>query len=214
MEDQSTLKFTLKFLVGISSSYMSLLNSTTNNFVSVSYRNAGENKHILSSRMLLKSTQIIDTPMVIDKVTVDNTTLILYSSTLSADNLIFSHSFMVDFQDNVLSPKNVVYRIDAVNSTDSAPWIVKTYFDANTRFFYLIGALICLAAVLLLLVQAKNIHVILIEFIQCIQILGLTLFSLYPYSSQVDTYSFLTGLDYSNFSFMYNAPAIHIEACY
>lgn len=152
----------MKFLVGISSSSISLLNSTTNNFVSLWYTNTGENNHILNSRMLLASTKIIFTKMVIHSVSIDNNTLILYSSTLSADNLIFAHNFKVNFQDNVLSPNNVVYRIDASNTTDSAPWIVKEYFDANTRYYYLIGGLIALAALLLLLVQAKNIHRILV----------------------------------------------------
>lgn len=75
--------------------------------------------------MLLESAKVISSPMVIDSVSISNNTLVLKSSTLSADNLIFANNFYVKFSDNVLSSNNVIYRIDAGNSTDSAPWIVK-----------------------------------------------------------------------------------------
>lgn len=55
---------------------------------------------------------------------------------------------------------------------------------------------------------------LLMNYLHSVQLVGLTLYSLYPYSSKLDIYSLVAGLDYANFTFMYNAPLKHIEACH
>lgn len=53
-----------------------------------------------------------------------------------------------------------------------------------------------------------------IEYIHCIQLLGLTFYSIYPHSAQLNLYSFVKGFDYANFSFIINIPAEYITPCY
>lgn len=62
--------------------------------------------------------------------------------------------------------------------------------------------------------KIKYIYRILIEYIHCIQLIGLTFFAIYPHSAQLNLYSFLLGFDYANFSFMYNIPQNLITPCY
>ena len=52
-----------------------------------------------------------------------------------------------------------------------------------------------------------------IEYMHCIQLLGLTVYSIFPYSFSLEVYSLMIGVQYSNFSFIYNAFLNLIEPC-
>lgn len=124
-----------------------------------------------------------------------------------------THQFEVRFADNLLSSNNVIYAISSSNSTDSAPWVIRQYFELNKKPFYLISIIFFMAALIPLLMRIKNGYQILIEYYQCIQLAGLSLFSLYPYIGSIDIYSFVSGLEFSNFSFMFNVPVKYIPVC-
>lgn len=64
-----------------------------------------------------------------------------------------------------------------------------------------------------MLARVKHIYRILIEYYHCIQLIGLSIFSIYPHSNNLYIYSFVYGADFANFSFMYNVPKNHISAC-
>lgn len=80
--------------------------------------------------------------------------------------------------------------------------------------YYLIGIFLALMGLLIVLMRIKYVYRVLIEYIHCIQLIGLTFFAIYPHSAQVNLYSFLLGFDYSNFSFMYNIPLKLIAPCF
>lgn len=79
--------------------------------------------------------------------------------------------------------------------------------------FFLIGTFLFTVTGVLLLMQLKYIYLLLVEYVHCLQILGLVLYSLYPYALSLDIYSFLQGFDFTNFSFMYNVPLRLVPAC-
>lgn len=60
---------------------------------------------------------------------------------------------------------------------------------------------------LVILMRTKYIYRIMIEYIHAIQLLGLTFYAIYPHSVHVFLYSFTMGLDFANFTFLYNVPA-------
>ena len=61
--------------------------------------------------------------------------------------------------------------------------------------------------------RTKYVYRILIEYIHSIQLIGLTFYAIYPHSLHIDLYSFLMGLDFANFSFLFNVPAKFIPPC-
>lgn len=128
--------------------------------------------------------------------------------------LVYTHSFMVKFADNLLSPKNVIYSIRTSTSTDDNPWVIQQYFELNLKPYYLIGIFLAVFSLLVILMRTKHVYRILVEYIHAIQLLGLTYYSIYPHSVHIYLYSFLMGLDFSNFSFLYNVPAKFIAPCY
>jgi hypothetical protein len=65
--------------------------------------------------------------------------------------------------------------------------------------------------VLPLLMRFKSLYCVLVEYVQSIQLVGLTLFVLYPFNSQLPLYSLVKGFDFSNFSFMFNIPESFIS---
>lgn len=152
--------------------------------------------------------------MTIKNAIITNKSITLYSSTVSASDLINTHSFVVRFSDNLYSPRNVMYSISSKNSTDNNPWFVSEYYELNIKPFYLIGVFLAAFGLIIILMRTKYIYRILIEYIHCIQLLGLTFYSIYPHSAQLYLYSFVKGLDFANFSFIINIPATFITPCY
>lgn len=59
-----------------------------------------------------------------------------------------------------------------------------------------------------------HLKVITIEYLHMIQIVGLTVFAIYPKSFDLLNYSFLYGMNFANLDFIYNIPKEFIEACY
>ena len=153
------------------------------------------------------------TEMSIDSISSTDSVMTITSSAVKASELSSTHSFRLQFSDNLFSPAGVMYRINAEVNTDSAPWVIREYFDLNLLPYYLIGIFFALAALVIILMRIKHVYRVVIEYVHCIQLLGLTLFCLYPHSYSLDLYSFIRGLDYSNFSFMYNVPRELIEPC-
>jgi hypothetical protein len=79
---------------------------------------------------------------------------------------------------------------------------------------YLIGIFLAAIGLIIILMRTKYVYRILIEYIHCIQLLGLTFYAIYPHSIQLNLYTFVMGLDFSNFSFIINLTAKFIPACY
>ena len=52
-----------------------------------------------------------------------------------------------------------------------------------------------------------------IEYTHCIQLLGLCLYNIFPYSFSLEVYSLMIGVEYANFSYIYNAPLNFIQPC-
>lgn len=84
----------------------------------------------------------------------------------------------------------------------------------NIRPFNIIGIFLALAGIVAILMRVRHVYRVLIEYIHSIQLLGLTYYVIYPYSIDLNLYAYLMGLDYANFSFMYNIPVRYITACY
>lgn len=68
-------------------------------------------------------------------------------------------------------------------------------------------------AAIILLFKIKYVYYSWMEYVHCIQLVGLTYYSIYPYSVSLQLYSFLMGANYANFSFIYNVPLQHISPC-
>lgn len=152
--------------------------------------------------------------MTISNAIINNNSIVLYSNTVSAGMLVYSHSFVARFADNLVSPRDVIYSIRAHTSTDDNVWFVQKYFDLNLKPYYLIGIFLAVFGLLIVLMRTKYIYRIMIEYLHAIQLLGLTYYCIYPHSVSVNLYSFVMGLDFSNFTFLYNVPAKLITPCY
>jgi hypothetical protein len=62
--------------------------------------------------------------MLISNTIITNNTITLFSSSVDVSMFVYSHSFICRFYDNLKSPKNVIYSIKTITSTDNNPWFV------------------------------------------------------------------------------------------
>lgn len=187
-----------------------MLNSSWQTYVSLYYSSTADSLHVVNfkQRLLVSYSK-----MTITNASVSSTAIILYSTTLSASDLIYANEFKVRFFDNLLSPRDVVYVITTANTTSTAPWVVKQYFDLNLSLFFLIGTLLMAAAVIILVIKVRYVYRIVVQYLQCLQLLGLTLYALYPYATNLNLYSLVLGFDYANFTYMYSLTQRYMSPC-
>ena len=139
--------------------------------------------------------------------------LVLATTAISPYDFVSTHSFYIRFSDNLVNSEDVFYKIEVENNTDTIPWVVREYYDLNVIPLYFIGIILGLSAVIILLMRVKYVYRVTVEYLHCLQLLGLTLWVTYPHSITLRLYSFLLGIDFTNFSFMYNIPRNLIDPC-
>ena len=171
------------------------LNGTKHNY----YKS---NNNIIYNRRMLFTTREIE----IKEITATDQELVFTTQSVPATEFTYTHAFYAKFNDNLYSPSGMMYSIDAEENTDDCPWVVREYLDLNLEPFYLIGIFLAIAGLIILLMRIKYVYRVTIEYMHSIQLLGLAIWCIYPHYYSVNVYSFLIGLDFSNFSFMYNIP--------
>ena len=87
--------------------------------------------------------------------------------------LVYTHTIIAKFADNLLSPKNVNYSIRTSTSTVGNPWVIQQYFELNLKSYYLLGTFLAVFSLLVILMRTKHLYRILVEYIHAIQLLGL-----------------------------------------
>ena len=128
VEGANTLNFTINLDLGLNSTLLSQLNSTWSSIISLYFRANTTSNLIINYNASRLLTTIQSQPMAISNIKITNTSIVLYSTSISSDMLIGTHSFEVIFADNLISPKNVIYSIRGSTSTDLNPWVVGQYF--------------------------------------------------------------------------------------
>lgn len=203
--------------MGLQSSLLASLNTTWKTQITLTYTSGGPNHLIFqSSRRLLVylgALPITGTIIPLNNALISNSSIILYSNSFPANIIIDTYSFTVHFASNLFSWNGVMYTISSTNLTSTSPWVIRQYFELNMDPFYLIGIFLAIAGLVPILMRIRYIYRILIEYLHCLQLIGLTFFVLYPYSVHLNLYSFIKGFEYSNFSFMYNIPGSLIKPC-
>lgn len=219
------LKFIIPLDLGLDAASLALLNAGMNTFVTMSFITnssnfaiINKNKHTLSSRRMLQSSISSETPqsmtLQITNSQITSNQLILYTNSVTASMLIYNHYFLIRFSDNIKSADSrIIYSIRAQTSTDMNPWFVSQYFDLNLKPHFLIGIFLGIFGLLIILMRTKYVYRVAIQYIHCLQLLGLTYYCIYPHALSINLYSFTMGLDFSNFSFIYNVPAKFISPC-
>ena len=136
------------------------------------------------------------------------------SKSVSPYFLFSTHKFSARFASPMRSRTyGVYYGMTATTDNDDQPWFIREYFEYSLIPIFLICIFLAAIALILMLIRVKHIYRLLIEYYQCIQLIGLTIYAIYPHSNNLFIYSFVYGADFANFSFMYNVPLNHIPAC-
>lgn len=151
--------------------------------------------------------------LAIDSLTITNNVVTLSSSALDPTKLTALDSFKVQFSDNIYSPDNVMYTISATYSFSDNPSDLHSLFKSNIASLRFIILPMIIIALLFLLVRVKYSFSAWLEYLHCIQLLGLTLYNLFPHSVDLSLYSFMVGVDYANFSYIYNVPLNLMTPC-
>lgn len=212
VQSADTLKFVIDLRIGLRDDILLSLNTTWRTQIQLFLLKGDDSEFVVSPRRSLQlQNNEIEVPL--SNAEISNEAVTLFTNAIDPHSLVGSSQFRVQFATNLISANNTIYSIWSANTTDSAPWELRRFFELNRKPFYLISVLFFAAAVIPLLMRVRNGYHILVEYFQCLQLAGLTLFSLYPFATSVDLFSFVSGLDFANFSFMYNVPVHYIPVC-
>ena len=151
--------------------------------------------------------------LTIDSLTIINNVLTLNTTAFTPTQLTPLHSFKVQFADNIYSADNVMYTISTIYSFSENPSDLRLLLSPNLVVIKFIVLPMIIIALLFLLPMVKYLFFGWLEYLHCIQLLGLTLYSLFPHSFDLDVYFFLVGVDFANFSYIPNIPLIFISPC-
>ena len=106
-----------------------------------------------------------------------------------------------------------MYTLSTIYSFNDNPSDLHSFLESHISGVRFIVLPMIIISLLFLLIMVKHSFFAWLEYLHCIQLLGLTLYNLFPYSLDLILYSFMVGVDYANFSYIYNVPLNFIAPC-
>ena len=185
--------------LGLSATNQTDLNNDWQNRVKLYLETSPTN--LTTTRRLQTQTQLT-----IDSFVLSSNSIVMKTTAVAASAMTADDYFLVQFSDNLYSPNDVMYTLKVNYEVTSEPWKLRTYYDLNLPLNNVILVPFLVIAAIILLFRIKYIYYGWLEYVNCIQLMGLTYYSIYPYSISLDLYSFLIGANYANFTFIYNVP--------
>ena len=151
--------------------------------------------------------------LTVSSLSITNNVLTLTTDTITPAELTPLHSFQVSFSDNLYSTDGTMYTISTLYSFTTSPSDLQPFLAVDWPVLNFIALPFIVIALLFLLFMIRYSFYGWLEYLHCIQLLGLTLYGLFPYSLDQQLFAFMVGVDYANFSYIYNLPLHFISSC-